>query len=127
MHSSKPVCGDVLEGANPRLHALDERNRAIDLAERPGRNRQIGHRGRARVMSEAKGELIVAAGLEQRERVFQFTHGLNIFPGEAVSCALDPMGDASLGRIGSRCDAGEEGSRMPSHRREIAPHVVADP
>ena len=59
------------EVRDPRLHAVDERNRAIDLAERPRRNRQIGHRGDAGVQSEAKGQIVVAAGLEQGERPFQ--------------------------------------------------------
>ena len=37
------------EGRDPRLHAVDERNRAIHLAESPRRNRQVSHRVYARV------------------------------------------------------------------------------
>ena len=43
----------------------------IDFAERPRHNRQIGHRGDSGVWSEAKGQIIVAAGLKQGERAFQ--------------------------------------------------------
>ena len=39
---------DMAEARNPFLHAVDERNRAIDLAERPGRKRKIDHRGDTR-------------------------------------------------------------------------------
>ena len=67
-NASVPTC---VEARDPRLHAVDERNRAIDIAERPRRNREISHRGDAGVRSEAKGQIVVAAGLEQGERAFQ--------------------------------------------------------
>ena len=56
---------DMVEARGSRLHAVDERNRAIDLAERPQHEGEIAHRGDAGVMSEAKGQIVVAAGLEQ--------------------------------------------------------------
>ena len=62
---------DVGEVGHPLMHAINERNCAIDVAERPGRHRQIDHRGDARVLSEAKGQIVVAAGLEQVERLLE--------------------------------------------------------
>ena len=53
----------------PRLHALDQRNRAIDLAERPQRKREIAHRADAGVESEAKGQVVVTARLKHGERL----------------------------------------------------------
>ena len=59
------------EARDPRLHAVDERNRTIDLAERPRHERQMGHRRDAGVMAEPKCQIVVTAGLEQGERPFQ--------------------------------------------------------
>ena len=70
------------EGRDPRLHAVDERNRAIDLAESPRRNRQVSHCVDAGVHSEAKGQIIVAAGLEQGERPFEVVPRLRVLAGE---------------------------------------------
>ena len=78
-------------------------------------------------MPEAKGQIIVPAGLEQSKRAFQMLARFGVFSGEPVSGPEDPMSDAGLGRIGSRRDVGEEGRRVRSHRRKIAPHVAADP
>ena len=50
VHSSKCERADMGEVRHPRLHAINERNRAIDVAERPERNRQIDHRGDAGVL-----------------------------------------------------------------------------
>ena len=45
----EPPCagerGDMGQVHDPRLHAVDERGRAIDLAESPQRGGQSGHRG----------------------------------------------------------------------------------
>jgi hypothetical protein len=111
----------------PLVHAVNEGYRAPDLSQRPRHKRQIDHGRNAGVLPEAKGKIIVPAGLEQSDRAFQFTHGLDIFAGEVVSRALDPVRDTGLGRIGSRRNASEEGRSMRSHRRKIAPHVAADP
>ena len=35
VHSSRRERADMGEARDPRLHAVDERNRAIDFAERP--------------------------------------------------------------------------------------------
>ena len=82
VQSSKRERADMGEVRDPRLHAFYERNRAIDLAERPGRNRQVKHRGDTGVLSEAKGQVIVAAGLEQGERPFDVIPSLAILAGE---------------------------------------------
>ncbi len=47
---------DMGEVHYPRLHAVDERNRPIDLPERPRHNRQVEHCADAWVLSEAKGQ-----------------------------------------------------------------------
>src|ERR1700679_1824474 len=70
VHSSKTKRANMRNACHSRLHGVDERHRAIDLAERPRRYRQIGHRGDAGVHPEAKSEIIVAAGLEQGEGTF---------------------------------------------------------
>src|SRR5271165_2329772 len=99
------------EGRDPRLHAVDERNRAIHLAESPRRNRQVSHCVYAWVHSEAKGQVIVAAGLEQGERPFEVIARLPILAGKPAKDPGGAMGDASLGRLGSRLDVTEEGRR----------------
>ncbi len=111
----------------PPLHAVDERNRAIDLAERPQREGKIGHRADARVRSEAKGQIVVAARLEQGERTFQMILSLAIFAGEPMSDPDRAVSDAGLRRIGSRLDVAEEGRSVRPHRRQLASHVAADP
>ena len=78
-------------------------------------------------MPETKGQIIVPAGLEQRKRALQMVARFRVFSGETVSSPEDPMRDTGLGRIRHRLDAGEEGRRVRSHRRKIAPHVAADP
>ena len=119
--------GGVGKARDPRFHSLNERNRSVDLAKRPRNERQIDHRSDAGIRREAKRQIVVAAGLEQGERAFQFTQGFDKFAGEVVGHALDPMRDAGLARIGSRRDAGKEGCRMRSHRRELASHVATCP
>ena len=78
-------------------------------------------------MSEAKGQIVVAAGLEQGERPFQVIPRLAILAGEPACDPGDAMGDAGLGRIGSRLDVAEEGRSVRPHRRQLASHVAADP
>ena len=63
VHTSKGERADMREVRHPRLHAVDERNRAIDLAERPRHYRQVRHCADAGVLAEAKGQIVVAAGL----------------------------------------------------------------
>ena len=106
---------------------VDERNRAIDLAESPQRNRQIGHRGDAGVRSEAEGQIFVAAGLEQGERPFEVIPRFAILAGEPASDPGGAVRNAGLGQIGFRLDVAEEGRRVRPHRRQVATHVAADP
>ena len=54
MHCFESERVGMREARDPRLHALDERNRAIDLAKRPRGERQIGHRGDARVHARSE-------------------------------------------------------------------------
>ena len=78
-------------------------------------------------MSEAKGQIVVTAGLEQGERAFQMIPRLAILASETVGDPHNAMGDAGLGRIGSRLDIAEESRRMRPHRRQLATHVAAGP
>ena len=59
------------EARDPRLSVADEGNRAPDVAQRPQCEREVKHRRDAGVLSEAKGQIVVAPGLEQGERAFQ--------------------------------------------------------
>ena len=78
-------------------------------------------------MSEAKGQIVVAAGLEQGERPFQMIPRLAILAGEPASDPGGAMGDAGLGRIGSRLDVAEEGRSVRPHRWQLASRVAAGP
>jgi hypothetical protein len=91
VHSSHRQRADVRNACDPRLHAVDVRNRVIDFAERPRHNRQIGCRGDSGVWSEAKGQIIVPAGLEQSKRALQMLARFRVFSGETVSGPEDPM------------------------------------
>ena len=51
--------------------AANERSRALDIAQRPQDKREIEHRGDAGVRSKAKGQIVVAARLEQGECALQ--------------------------------------------------------
>jgi hypothetical protein len=116
------------EVRDPPVHAVDERNRAVDLAERPGRKRKIDHRGGARIHSETKGQIVViTAGLELRERPFQVILCLAVVAGEPASDPGSAMSDTGLGRVGSRLDVVEEGRCVCPHRRQVAPCEAADP
>ena len=85
-----------MRSVDPRLHTIVKRNRAIDLAERPQRGRQIGHRGDAGINSEPKSQIVVAARLEQGERPFEVIPRLAILAGEPASQPGGAMGDAGL-------------------------------
>ena len=78
------------EARDPRLHASSMSEIARSTSPR-GHNviARIGHRGDAGVVSEAKGQIVVAAGLEQGERAFQMIPRLAILAGEPV---CDPGG-----------------------------------
>ena len=61
------------------MQSMSETARS-DLAESPRRYRQVSHRVYAGVHSEAKGEVIVAAGSEQGERPFEMFPRLRYSP-----------------------------------------------
>ena len=60
--------------------AVDELARASDLAERPEHDRQIGHRGNAHVLAEAKGEIAVSLRIEDRQRLLEVRASLDEIP-----------------------------------------------
>ena len=77
-------------------------------------------------MSEPKGQIVVADGLEQDERAFQMIPRLRILAGGPASDPGGAMRDTGLGRLGSR-DVAEEGRGMRPHRWQLASHEAADP
>ena len=90
-----------------KLRPVNERNRAIDLAERPRGVRQVDHRGDAGVQSEAESQIVVAAGLEQGQRALQVIPSLAILAGERRQSDFrvivsDAPGDKNAGRPQSR-------------------------
>ena len=85
------------------------------------------HRGDAWVMSEAKGQLVVAAGLERGERKLQMIPRLAILASEPARNPGGAIGDAGLGRIGFRIAVVEEGGCVRPHRRQLASHEAAGP
>ena len=127
VHSSKRERANMGEIRHSRLHPVDERNRAIDLTERPQREGEIAHRGDAWVNSKAKGKIVVAAGSEQGERTFQMIPRLAILAGEPASDPGGAMGDAGFERLGCRLDVAEKGGCVRPHRRQVAPRVAAGP
>ena len=89
------------EVRHPRLHPFDERNGAIDVAEKamtqspasPSRRRR-GHE------SEAKGQIIVAAGLEQDERPFELIARFTIIAGKPACEPRSAWATPTSGRSG---------------------------
>jgi hypothetical protein len=66
-------------------------------------------------MREPKGQIVVPAGLEQSERLFQVIPRLAIFASEPTSHPGGAVCDTGLGRFGARSDVAEE-------RRCVLPH-----
>ena len=87
------------EVRDPRLHAVDERSRAIDLAESATTRRQIGHRGDAGVPSEAKGQISSRPGWNKASARFEDDPALRVLAGEPASVPDGAMRDARLGQI----------------------------
>jgi hypothetical protein len=111
------ICGTP-EIGDPRLHAVDDRSRAIDLAQRPQRDRQIGHCANAGVHPEAIREIVVAAGLEKGERSFQVISRLRVLAGVPAVHSSGAIGDAASGESGFASMAPTAGSNFPSRARE---------
>jgi TPR repeat protein len=72
------------EARDPRFSAVQEGNRASDVAQRPQCKREVKHCGDAGVLSEAKGEIVLSHGLEQRNRAFQMITCFDVLAGEPV-------------------------------------------
>ena len=116
--------------ARPAIRASaspNEGNRAPDVAQRPQCKREVKHRRDARVLSEAKGQIVVAPGLKQGERAFQMLPRFEVLSGEPMRDSGHAVSDSGLGRIGSRLDVAEECLGVHPHRRQLAAHVAADP
>ena len=90
------------EAREPLVRAVNEGYRAPDVSQRPRCNRQVAHRRDAGVLPEAKGQIIVPAGLEQSKRALEMLARFGVLSGEPVCGPEDPMRDAGLGRIRSR-------------------------
>ena len=67
---------------------------AIDLAERPKRDRQIDRRGDADVLAEAEGEIAVSFRIENRQGLFEVRARLDEISRKQLRHAIDPMRDA---------------------------------
>ena len=78
-------------------------------------------------MSEPKGEIVVAAGLEQSEGALEMTARVDIFTGEPGCDPGGAMRDARLWRIRYGRDIAQKGRSMGSHRWELKTDVAAHP
>src|SRR6478752_6166321 len=86
---------DMGEARDPRLSVADQGNRALDVAHRPQREREVEHRSDAGILSEAKGEIVVTPGLEQRDSTFQMAARFAVLAGEPMrhsGCTVSDSG-----------------------------------
>ena len=81
MHCRVSLRSDMADAGGSRPCALDEGQRAGELAHRPESYRQEEQRADARIMAEAEGEVVVPARLEQGERAFQMIPRFAVLPG----------------------------------------------
>src|ERR1700722_17448574 len=91
---------DMGDARHPRLSAATKENRALDVAHRPQREREVEHRRHAGILSEAKGEIVVKPGLKQHDSAFRMAARFAVLSSEPMrepSCAVS---DARLSRIG---------------------------
>jgi hypothetical protein len=112
---------DMGEVRYPLLGPINQGQCAIDLAEGPRNKRQIDHGGDTFVMCEAKGQVVVAAGLEQGERLLEVIPCLAILADEPASHPGGAIGDAGLGRLGRRRAVGER--RREAERRRVVASI----
>ena len=127
MHSPLCACADMGEARDPRLGVADERNGAPDVAQRPQCERELEHCCDAGVLAEAKSQIVVAAGLEEGQRVFQVLSRFAKLSGEPTRGSRCAVGDSGLLGIGSRLDVAEEGLGVHPHRHQLAAHEASDP
>src|SRR5271165_2059181 len=76
-------------------------------------------------MAETESEISVPVRIENRQRLFQVAARVGKISPAPGCYAICPMSDASLGRIGLRRDAAQEGRGMLSHWPEFAAKVGA--
>ena len=113
---------DVGEARDPRRSIVGQGNRALDVAQRPQRERQENHRRDARILPEAEGQIVVAPGLKQGQRTFQSAPRFEEISGEPMRGPGYAVSDAASGESGLGLDVAEEGLGMGPHRRQLAPH-----
>ena len=101
VHFPVRVRANMRDARDPQMGAVNERNRARNVAQRPQSYCEIEHCGDPGVLSEAKGQIVVAARLEQGERAFQMIARFSVLAGKPAGDAGGAMGDAGLWRIGS--------------------------
>ena len=74
-----------------------------------------------------KRQIIVTAGLEQRERTFKIFTCFDILSGELVGNPANAIRNARLRGIAFPPDVAEEGRCVHPHRWQFASYVAADP
>jgi hypothetical protein len=77
---------------------------AFDLAHRPQGHREVKHRRGDGVVSEAKGQIVTTARLEQGDRALQMLSGFEVLSGEQTGRSRNPVRDTRFRRVGSRLD-----------------------
>jgi hypothetical protein len=78
-------------------------------------------------LAEAKGQIVVASGLEDGERAFQMLPRFAALSDEPMRHSGCAVSDSGLGRIGSRPDVAQEGLGVSPHRRQFAPGEATHP
>src|SRR6516162_11104916 len=106
MHCAEREGVRVCEAHDPRIHALNQRNSLINLAERPQHECEIGHGGHAKVHPEAKRQIVVAPGLEQGESTFEMLPRFAVLSGEQMRGSGRAMSGSGLWPIRLRLDVG---------------------
>ena len=91
--------GAGMRAAQPLLSAIDHGDRTFDIAEHPGRNRQIVHGGDAHIIYKAISEIVVATRFEQGERLVEMIARFDELAGELMVNSDHAMGHARLGRV----------------------------
>ncbi|MFZ0208245.1 MAG: hypothetical protein WAL59_19425, partial [Roseiarcus sp.] len=115
MHVCEADCAYMGNLHRPPHHVPDEQARAVDLTQRPKSQRQVSHRCNPGVMAETESEIAVPVRIENRQRLFQVAARVGKISRAPGCYAICPMSDDSLGRMGLRRDAAQEGRGVLSH------------
>ena len=118
---------EMAQFRNSRRRRVGDLAGAIDLAERPKRDRQIDRRGDADVLAEAEGEIAIPLRIENRNRLFEVRARLAIVPGKPLRYAIGAMRHARLRRTGPQLDVVQKSLCGPKHSRQVAMHVASRP